>query len=494
MTMARKILSNTFIQVAGKIIGALISVAIVKLITNFLGVEGYGQYVAIFEFLAFFGIAADLGLFTIAVREMAKDEKKTDFIIGNILSLRFILSVSTMSLAILAAFLIPQYGGTYIPVGVAIASLSVFLSLMYGTVSSVLQVNLKMQYPTIGLIAGKVISFSYMLYVVYYAFTEPSAQAFYHLLWAGIFGNLVMFVITYFYASRYAKIWFRFDFDYWKDTVWKALPYGIALILNMFYFRIDSILLLLMKGPEEVGLYGVPMRILDILSIIPIYFMNSVLPTLTRQIKASKERAVATIQHAFDFLIAMAMPIVVGAQVLAYPLIFIISSPEFLSRMSEGFYGSDLALRILVFAMFFAFLSTIFTFTLIAIGYQGKLLYISATGALFNIIANLLVIPTWGFRGAAFTSVLSEIIIVILAAIMLKKYFDYRLKLGGAFKIVLSALVMGVVVYVLRDPLYARIENFNFVVLVPLGALVYAVMLWLTGVVSKERLALLRSK
>ncbi|MBT7483850.1 oligosaccharide flippase family protein, partial [Candidatus Peregrinibacteria bacterium] len=119
MSMARKILSNTFIQVAGKIAGALVSVAIVKLITNFLSVDGYGQYVAIFEFLAFFGIAADLGLFTIAVREMAKDEKKTEFIIGNILSLRFILSISTMSLAVLAAFLIPQYSDTFIPVGVA---------------------------------------------------------------------------------------------------------------------------------------------------------------------------------------------------------------------------------------------------------------------------------------------------------------------------------------------------------------------------------------
>lgn len=494
MSTARKILSNTFIQITGKIFGALISVAIVKLITNFLSVEGYGQYVSIFEFLAFFGIAADLGLFTIAVREMAKDESKTEFIIGNVLSLRFILSIVTMSLATLAAFLIPQYDGTFIPVGVAIASLSVFLSLMYGTVSSVLQVNLKMQYPTVALIVGKVISLAYMLYVAYYAFTEPSAEAFYQLLWAGIFGNLVMFLITYYYASKYAKIWFRFDFDYWRQTIWKALPYGIALILNMVYFRIDSILLLLMKGPEEVGIYGVPMRILDILSIIPVYFMNSVLPILTRQLKDSAEKAASTIQHSFDFLVAMAMPIVVGAQVLAYPFIFIVSSPEFLSRVDEGFYGSDVAMQLLVFAMFFSFLSSVFSFTLIAIGYQGKLLYISAVGAVFNILANLVVIPTWGFRGAAFTSVLSEIIIVILAALMLKKYFTYRIKWMGTFKIMLSGLVMGLVVYVLRDPLYGYIQNFNFLVLVPIGALVYAGMLWLTGVVSKERLALLRKK
>ncbi len=494
MSTARKILSNTFIQVSGKIVGALISVVIVKLITNFLSVGGYGQYVSIYEFLAFFGIIADLGLFTIAVREMAKDEKRINFIVGNILSLRTILASSVMLLAIGAAFLIPQYEGTYIPIGIAIASISVFLSILHGTVSSVLQVHLKMGYPTLGLLAGKVVSLGYMFYVIFFAFTEPSAEAFYQLLWAGVLGNIAMFGITLFYAMRYARIRFRFDFDYWKDTVWKALPYGIALILNMVYFRIDSILLLLMRGPEDVGLYGVPMKVLDILSIIPIYFMNSVLPSLTRRLKEGHERAKEVIQHSFDFLVAMVMPIVVGAQVLAYPLIFIISSPEFLSRVEDGFYGSDVALRILVFAMMFAFISAVFIFTLIAIGYQGKLLYISAAGALFNVISNIIVIPVWGFRGAAFTSVLSELLIVTLAAIMLYKFFPYRLKLGGAVRIVFSALVMGLVVWVLRDPLYGVMENFNFLVLLPLGGLVYALMLWLTGVVSKERLALLKNR
>ena len=494
MSTARKILSNTLIQVSGKILGALISVTIVKLITNFLSVGGYGQYVSVYEFLAFFGIIADLGLFTIAVREMAKDEKRMNFIIGNILSLRTILATSAMLLAIGVAFLIPQYDGTYIPMGIAIASMAVFFSILYGTVSSVLQVHLKMQYPTLGLLVGKVISVGYMIYVILYTFSEPSAEAFYQLLWAGVAGNFVMFLITLFYARRYAKIRFRFDWDYWKDTLWKALPYGLALILNMVYFRIDSILLLLLRGAEDVGLYGVPMKILDILSVIPIYFMNSVLPVLTRRLKEAPEKAMSVVQHSFDFLVAMVMPIVVGAQVLAYPLIFIISSPEFLSRVEEGFYGSDVALRILVFAMLFAFISALFTFTLIAIGYQGKLLYISAAGALFNIVGNLLVIPTWGFRGAAITSILSEMIIVVLAALMLRKYFPYRLKWGPAIKITFSALIMGLVVWALRDPLYEIMENFNFLVLMPLGALVYAVMLWLTGVVDKERLALLRSR
>jgi O-antigen/teichoic acid export membrane protein len=494
MSVAQKILSNTFIQISGKIFGALISVLIVKLITNFLGVGGYGEYVSIYEFLAFFGIMADLGLFTIGVREMAKYEDKTDYILGNILTLRTIVATIAMLLAIGAAFLIPQYQGTFIPVGIAIASLSVFFSILNGTVSSVLQVHLKMQYPTIGLIVGKVVSFSYMVWVVFYGFTDPTAEAFYQLLWAGVIGNIFMVSITWFYAAKYAKIRFLFDFAYWKDTIWKALPYGLALILNMVYFRIDSILLLLMKSPEEVGLYGVPMRVLDILSIIPVYFMNSVLPTLTRRLKEGAHRAQEVIQHSFDFLMAMVVPIVVGAQVLAFPLIFIISSPEFLSRLNEGFYGSDIALRILVFAMLFAFMSAVFTFTLIAIGYQGKLLYISAAGAIFNIIANILVIPEWGFRGAAATSVISEALIVILAAMMLRKHFPYKLRLKSTFKIIISALVMGGVIHVLLEPTFAVMQNFNFFVLLPLGVLIYTAMLWITGVVDKERLRLMRGR
>lgn len=494
MSNARNILSNTFIQIGGKIMMALVSVFIVKMITKFLSVEGYGQYVSVYEFLAFFGIMADLGLFTIAVREMAKEEEKKEFILGNILTLRTLLATTAMLLASAAAFLIPQYDGTYIPVGVAIASIAVFFSIIQGTVSSILQVNLKMQYPTLGLVLGKLVTVGYMVYVVYYGFTEPSAQAFYHLLWAGVLGNGLMLLVTIFFASKYATIRFRFDFEYWKATLWRTLPYGLALVLNMVYFRIDSIMLLFLKNTTEVGLYGVPMRILDILSIIPVYFMNSVLPILTRQLKENVGKAKETVQHAFDFLMVLAMPIVVGAQVLAYPLIFVISSPEFLSRLDEGFYGSDIALKILVFAMLFSFISSAFTFTLIAIGNQSKLLYISAVGAVFNIVANFLVIPTWGFRGAAFTSVLSEIIVVTLAYLMLRRHFPVRLRFGGSLKVVLSAVVMGVAVWALRDPTYALMQNFNVLALTPIGGIVYGIMLWVTGVISKERLQILRRK
>lgn len=490
--MARKILSNTFIQILGKILGALVSVVIVKLITNFLSVEGYGQYVSVYEFLAFFGILADLGLFTIAVREMAKEPDRTDFIMGNILTLRTLFSFVAMLLAIAVALMIPQYEGTYIPIGVAIASISVFFSILNGTVSSVLQVHLKMHYPTIGLIVGKLVSVGYMAYVIFYAFTEPSPQAFYQLLWAGVIGNTFMLAITWYYAAKHARIRFLFDFHYWKDTLLRSLPYGIALVLNMVYFRIDSILLLLLKNSTEVGLYGVAMRILDILSIIPVYFMNSVLPILTLALKENREKAARIIQYSFDFLVALAMPILMGAQVLAYPLVFIISSPEFLSRVEEGFYGSDIALRILLVAMTFAFMSTVFTFALIALGQQSKLLYVSLAGALLNVVANFYFIPKFGFRGAAFTSILSELIILVCSTWMLRRYFEVHIRFHTALKIVAAAGVMALSVKGLWAPFYGLMENFALFALIPIGGVIYGLMLLITGVINKERLSVLK--
>ncbi|MBU1151894.1 oligosaccharide flippase family protein, partial [Patescibacteria group bacterium] len=119
MSTARKILSNTVAQLIGKVFMAFLGLAVVKIATNYLSQDGYGQYIVVYEFLAFFGIAADLGLFTIAVKEMSSDEKKIPQIIGNILSLRTFLVAASMTLAIIAVFAIPKYQNTQIPLGVA---------------------------------------------------------------------------------------------------------------------------------------------------------------------------------------------------------------------------------------------------------------------------------------------------------------------------------------------------------------------------------------
>ncbi|MBI4232385.1 flippase [Candidatus Peregrinibacteria bacterium] len=494
MSTARKILSNTMAQVAGKIIVALLGLSVVKISTTYLSVAGYGEYVLIYEFLAFFGIIADLGLFTIAVKEMAEDEKRIPKIIGNLLTLRTLLVGLSMILAIGLIFTIPKYADTRIPLGVVIASITVFLTIINGTVTSVLQSKLQMGKATIATVLGKILSVGFMFWVVFKGFPKDTETGFFMLIAAGNFGALLMLFVTDHYVRKITPLTYQFDFKLWKEILKKSLPYGIALILNTIYFRIDSILLSFMRGPEEVGIYGVAMKMLEQFAIIPLYFMNSVLPVLTKSLKEKTDRYKEIIGHAFNFLAALSVPMVVGGVILAYPVIFIVSTPDFLSRVNEGFYGSDMAFQILIFALLFQFLSVLFAFILISLDKQYKLLYINGACVIFNLLANFAVIPYYGFRGAAFTSVLSEFFILLSTYIAAKKLLDFSINLAGIFKILLSAAVMGAAVYFLQKPTYTLVQNWNVLLLAALGAFIYAIMLLITGAVDKKTLKILLRK
>ncbi len=492
MSTARKILSNTAYQVISKFTVALLGIISIKIATSYLGRTGYGQYSAIFEFLAFFGIIADLGLFTIAVREMSNNEKQLSKIFSNILSLRTVLLVFTMGAAVISAFFIPGFRTSPIALGVVFASLSTFLVIFNGTITSVLQVKFRMGISSMAAVISKIISVTFMAYVAFYGFPDNQSVGFYYLIVGGIIGNLVMVFITGRAVRKITPVKFRFDFDLWKKVLKNTLPYGIALILNTVYFRIDSMFILFISGEEELGLYNVAMRMLEQMTIIPLYFMNTVLPVLTKAIKEKSARYKEIIKHAFDFLAAISFPIVAGGFILAYPIIFIISGPEFLSQLSQGFYGSDIALRILIFALLFQFLNVLFAFILIAINQQNKLLYINAVCVALNLISNAIFIPQYGFRGAAATSVVSELCILIGTFIAAKYYLKFNLNLKNISKVTLSALVMGATVYYLQAPTYQLIENWNVFVLVPIGAVVYAAMLFLTKTVDRDLLRLIK--
>ena len=499
MSTARKIISNTISQIIGKLLVTVIGLTTVKMTTTYLAVKGYGEYTAVYEFLAFFGIAADLGFFTIGVKEMSQDEDRIPMIIGNILSLRTISVIFTMIVAIVLGFVIPKYQGTRIPMGIAISSLTVFYTIMNGTITSVLQVKMKMHIASIATIAGKVVTVLCMFYIIFYGFPDDKDMGFNMLMGAGVIGTAVMHFGTNYYVRKITPLKHRFDLQIWKEIVTKSLPYGIALILSTIYFRMNSVLISMLRSQEELGIYGVASKLLEQFTIIPLYFMNSVLPVLSKAIKESNlsiagatEKYKTIIRYSFDFLVAMSVPMVVGIFLLAYPIVFIISTPEFLSRVNEGFYGSDIALKILIFALLFQFINILFAFILIAANKQGKLLYINGACVILNLIINFFLIPRYGFIGAGITYVFSEFFILVVAAIMAHRYVKFSLNYLNVVKIIFCSLVMGVSVYYLQPITYKLIQNWNVFVLAAIGGIIYLAMLFITKVIDKDMMSLIR--
>ncbi len=466
---SRKILMNTFSQIAAKVVIGGFSIVILKLLTTYLGISGYGFYKSIYDFLALFAIVADMGLYTIGVREMTKHPENEDIVLGNLMTIRTVLIVLITGVAIISSLFISKFQGTIAPLAIGIAATASVFAILTGTISTALQVHLKIEYNSIASVIGKLAALSYIVFVIFFWFPHNcgseliglstgngackiSDQAFLQLIMGGVIGNIVMFLSTSLYVRKLVKISYRLDWSFMKDVIWKALPYGLALILNQIYFRIGSFMLIVMvKGPDAVAIYSAPLTMLEAAGVIPLYFMNAILPFLTRSIQEKTGRHKKIIQYAFDFLMIVSLPIVFGTIAIAYQLVYLITTPEFLSNWSIGFFGSDLILQILIVALFFSFLNGLFGYILLACDQQGKMLWRNLVGALLAIFITWLLIPYLGPRGSAIANVITEFYVCVVTYLLAKKYVSFKLNLRVFRNAFFSAIIMMGIVFLIKD-------------------------------------------
>lgn len=88
------------------------SIVLIKILTNYLPIEGYGLYSKVYNYLSIFAVLADLGLYAITVREIAKhrdDTEKVRDIQGNMMTIRTTLGVAIIFLATGIAMFLPGY-------------------------------------------------------------------------------------------------------------------------------------------------------------------------------------------------------------------------------------------------------------------------------------------------------------------------------------------------------------------------------------------------
>lgn len=500
MSLARKIFSNTAWQVIGKLLWAVLGVVSLKFVTNYLSPSVYGEYTIIYDYTALFAIVADFGLFTIAVREMAHvhdNKEKVSAILGNVLSIRTVLAIISLGIGALVAYVIPTYSGSQIPYGVLIIAAATVMALISGTMSSVLQFYLRMRWATVALTLGKIITVGYIALTVLVLYPNDPTAGFPHLLLAWIYGGSITLIITFWAANKLVPVRFRFDKLFWKDVLIKALPYGTALVLGTIYFRMGTISLSLFNMKEQAGFYGVPFRVLEILQIIPHYFMNSVLPVLTISLTVSRERSSRIVRYCINALTALGLPIIVGGFFLAWPITAAVSSPQFLSRrLADGtvLYGSDVALKLLLCAVMFMYLYVVLSYALVAMGRQKEILKVNAVAVTCNIILNFTLTPRMGFMGAALSALITELIIFVQLVYKIRPHLSNVWDSTFVLKTTFSSLCMGLFLWLTSDFVNSQLASKGLFVMIPAGAVVFGIVMLGTRAITSEMWGLLKSR
>lgn len=408
MNLSSKIAFNTFAQVIGRVFNVILGLLVTAFLTRFLGAEGYGDYVFVTSTVLFFVAFSDLGLGTIGVREASKQRKVSSQIFGSALITKLILSLGALGIFGILVLVLPQFSDLR-PVALVAGLVLVFLGLRTSS-EIVFQTKLRLELTSL----LQVLSTLILVLGIWWSRDELS------LLWVmkfwvfGAFGTAILGILL---ASQLAKIDLQFDLLLAKKLFREALPLGLFFLTYSAYDRgIDSFMLKTFVGSKAVGFYGLPYKIHSNLILVAAYLMNSLFPLLSS--RQSQERISKLYKKAFGLLFVLGILGSLGVLGLAPWAVRIIAGPNFVP--------SVLALRILSFATFFAFLNHLTGYSLVALGKQRTLLKIALLALLTNIIFNWLLIPRFSFNGAALVTVLTEGLVFVLSSTFLSSKMSLK--------------------------------------------------------------------
>jgi O-antigen/teichoic acid export membrane protein len=192
-----------------------------------------------------------------------------------------------------------------------------------------------------------------------------------------------------------------------RDIAREARPFGGYTILTTLYLRIDVILLSLLVGAHELGLYQPPVRILTALVILPDAIASILLG------RASRAPGEAGVRRRQEQVLAIGVPLGLALVVLSA----VAGAPLLALLYGDEFRETRLALTLLVATVPVTMLASLNGNGLTAHGRQGVRLACLAIAACVAVTAGIPAILAWGYNGAAAVTLLNELVLAAAYAI-----------------------------------------------------------------------------
>ncbi|EKD23711.1 MAG: MatE family [uncultured bacterium] len=411
----KNIIWNAIGQVVLRILGFVFYIYLASQLLE----AGMGKYGFIGSFIVPWFIFSDFGIGGHLFREWAKKEKPFSEVEDDFYH-NFTLRLVMASVVFVPFIVVNYFINSEILISLILAYISTFFAIFINLTDSFLQSNNAFRSISIRQILEKLVIIIVGGALIYF---KPSLE---FLFVATIIGQLAS--LAYYY-STVLPFKFKLIFD-WPKTIRlgrKGLPFVFTTLLLTMYARIDIVMLRFMDGFESVGWYGTAYRFIDLAAIFSAaLFMPSVFTTLSALYnQADKQKFVAFFDKTVRILFSSGLIITLG---------IIFFSPLVIAAFFPASFGpSALALRILILAQLIGSLSLLFNNILI-IQHKEKIgLYVILFSAVFNVVLNLLLIPRYSLFGAAWATVIAEIVnlLVIQHFVTWTKNYSLIFKIGG---------------------------------------------------------------
>lgn len=449
-SIRRRVAVNTLAQLGGKAAVLALAAVSVVVLTRYLGTADYGRLGLALAYMQAFGVLADVGLFTTVVRDASRQPERTEELVGNAMALRLALCLVTILLGSAVSFLLPYDHDQRLAIALAGAPLA--LGLLNTSIVAVFNARLRMSRAVLAEVAGRALALALTVGVALLDLGFIAVIA------AAAAGTGAALTLNWVWVRPLAKVRFRADLVVWRTLMRASLPVGIALAINEVYFRLDMLIISLYRPFEDVGLYTLAYRIMELTAAFGTAFLASTFPVLSRYVAARDSRLRQALQEIWDLVVCASVGVAAGGAIVAPGLVELAGGREFA--------GSGTPLQILLLAGGLAWINGVFGYALIAKERQLSALWLGLVALGLNATLNLLLVPEYGIVAAAWVTAGCEVVILVGSYLLMRRHFDFFPKPGALPAALVAAAVMSAALWPLRDG--------PVLMLVVLGALVYA--------------------
>jgi len=253
----------------------------------------------------------------------------------------------------------------------------------------------------------------------------------------------VLFLITPLYRKiRPSKIWHKFDKRLFHNLSGFALPTVLSHVSEMVIGYIDTLLLVYFLTLEKVGIYNVVLPTVLLIGHIS-GAMCTVLFPIVSEIWAKKDtaRLKSAVSSLYTYAAFITLPFILAIIVYPKSILKIFFGPSYVS----GFW----AMRILAIGVIFIALAKINFSILLGIGKPKEITRITFFTAGFNALFNILLIPTFGIEGAAVTTTLSYLIMLLWSYRRTMRFVKFKppLKVFGKLFIISAIFILSLFLF-----------------------------------------------
>jgi len=458
------IIKNTSVMLFGRVVSLLLGIVYVAALSRYIQAEGMGIIAAATSLLSMLSLLINFGLNDLIIRDVAADKSRAGTYLHSLLLVRGgLILVYFVLIAVIINW--TNYSRDILIV-IFIHSFSFALDALTDTCMSIFNAFEQMEYPTALQTGRDMINIGLSLAAIALKFHL------FIIVGVSVFASLLKFLASIVIIRRRLVPRLNpINPQLVRKLIVDALPFAALIIISVVSSQFDTFVLSINRSSTEVGWYASANLLVGNLLLFPTIFLKAIFPVLSKLHSSSQDELRKAYTTFFRLLTIVGYALCLGTMVTAEKVIELFFGP--------GFEEAALVLRILSLSLFWI-VGYANGSLLLATNAQKIATLLSGISMVLTIIITLILIPRYGYLGAALAHIIPGGIFFLPLTWLCHHRLNLPLPYGLAAKSLTASVLMSGIVYV---ALYNQVHVLIAVLLI--APCVYGVALLGLGIITK---------